>query len=222
MKNITLYILLFACTTVFSQKTNHLQERKGKLFFSVGTEYRITPIWSVKNAEVSFNGTNMDLQNSGMALNLSLDYFVTKNFSLGFTNSVRYDLIIYPYQEIENDFGFKKTENDFIFGFHFYADYHFKIFKNSELFVRLGRSLLNRGTDFTSKETFYDNEGNTILSNYNQENFAYEPWNYAIGYKKDKINLIIGMYGSNISEYFDNDATFLVPYISFKYTIGKL
>ncbi len=55
-----------------------------------------------------------------------------------------------------------------------------------------------------------------------QNDFTYEPWNYAVGYKKDKINIILGMYGSNIAEYFDDNTTFLIPYISFKYTIGKL
>jgi hypothetical protein len=228
------YSLLLICLItvhVFAQestdpKSYDIGQRKGNLFFSLGSEYRITPYYNLNpnpnENQFTFVPTNIDLQNSGVAFNYTFDYFVTKNLALGFSNSIRYDLITLPIDEITSDFGFRPANNSLIFGFHFYLDYHFKIFKDSELFVRIGRSLINRGTEYTEKETFYDDDGNKTLSFIGTEDTGYEPWNYAIGYKKNKISLTLGIYTSAISEYFNDDTTFIIPYLNFKYNIGKL
>lgn len=217
----TFFILLFCCFTCSLWTQSYTTEnRKGGLFFSVGSEYRITPIYPMGtfNNDIA-SATNIDLQSSGVAFNYAFNYFVTKNLSLGFANTIRYDLVTLA-DNITTDFGYRVAHNDFIFGFHFYADYHFQIFKEGELVVRLGKSLLNRGTEFRSKETFYDDEGNVLFSVYSQLDAGYEPWNFAIGYKKKKVFLLLGAYTSSISEYVNAD--FIVPYVKFSYNLGKL
>jgi hypothetical protein len=165
---------------------------------------------------------DVDAQNSGVAFHYGFDFFITKNLSIGFNNSFRYDILIRSVNEIEADFGVQKTDKTLIVGGHLYLDYHVKVFKNSELFARIGRSILNGGTHYTDKTTFYDNQGNLAATSYETQNFQYFTANFAIGYKKDNVELIIGMYASKVSEYFEESESFKVPYINFTYTNGQL
>ncbi len=43
MQKIILTVFLLFCFTIQAQDTDFRDQRKGKLFFNVGTEYRITP-----------------------------------------------------------------------------------------------------------------------------------------------------------------------------------
>jgi hypothetical protein len=220
--------ILIAVSTLFNsyaqiKEINYLspENRKGQVFYKVGAEYRITPLPS--NAILSNNVfVNTDKQNSGTAFFYTLDLFVTKNLSLGFSHTFRYDEVGGLSSGIEGNFGTESTPKALIQGYHFYADYHFKVFRNSELFLRLGRSLINRGTEITVKETFFDDQGNQVLSATGTVDYAYEPWNFAAGWKKRKLEIILGFYTSNISEYFITDEAFIIPYFKFSYNLGRL
>jgi len=200
-----------------AQNSTDIEQRQGKLLFGIGTEYRITPVYSdVATTSI----VNVDAQSSGLALNLSLDYFVTKNISLGFSNSFRYDVITNGDSQGQGNDRISSTDNGLIYDIHFYADYHFKVFNDSELFIRLGKSLLNRGTEYTQTVSLVDPEIGIVGSRTSISDFAYEPWNFGIGFKKDKISVIGGVYTSGNSEYLNGNI--VVPYVSFKYTLGKL
>jgi len=54
-----------------------------------------------------------------------------------------------------------------------------------------------------------------------QSDFAYEPWNFAIGYKKQRVSFLVGAYTSSNSDY-QGVSDIIIPYISFRYNIGKL
>ena len=225
MKLFFLFIIFFCATLSYSQskdKSFYIEERKKNLFFSIGSEYRITPIYSPLESILLTNYVlAVDAQNSGAAINYSLDYFITKNLALGFSHSIRYDVILNDANNISSDFGAESAQRGLIFGYHFYLDYHLKAFKNSELFLRLGKSLLNRGTDFTSKSTF-SVEGFGDITTFLTSDFAYEPWNFAIGYKKQRFSLIGGIYSSSNTEYFQETKSFIIPYFSLRYNLGKL
>lgn len=222
MKNLLFIFLLFTTSILFSQNSYDIDQRKGQLFFSLGTEYRITPFYKSSGGQ-SILPVNIDSQSSGVAFNYTFDYFATKNLSFGFSNSIRYDLVTTGLTQFTNENGFLPVKNDLIFGFHFYADYHFKVFKNAELYLRIGKSLLNRGTEFSSKETLYDQNGQPTVSFTSPTvDTAFEPWNFGIGYKKKKISLTLGVYTSSISEYFNDGTTIGIPYVNFKYNLGKL
>jgi len=222
-----LFVLTFLCQFMAAsqeQKSNSydIKERKGKLFFSLGTEYRITPFYKSSGGQ-NILPVNIDSQSSGVAFNYTFDYFAAKNLSFGFSNSIRYDLVTTGLTQFTTENGFLPVKNDLIFGFHFYADYHFKIFKNAELYLRIGKSLLNRGTEFSRKQTLYDQNGQPTVSFTSPTvDTAFEPWNFGIGYKKKKISLTLGVYTSSISEYFNDGTTIGIPYINFKYNLGKL
>lgn len=218
MKHIILLILLTITTYSFSQ----IEERKGKLFFKVGSEYRITPLpyeFSKVDQRIS---VDIDAQNSGVAFHYGFDYFITKNLSIGFNNSFRYDVLVRNVNEISQDNGVQKTDKTLIVGAHLYLDYHVKVFKNSELFARVGRSMLNGGTEFIRKTTYYDDQGNSVGYSTVNEDFQFFPANFAIGYKRDKVEILIGMYASTQAQYFAETESFKIPYINFTYTIGKL
>ncbi len=215
---------MLLATSLFSQNSYDINQRKGKLFFSLATELRPLPI-RAKDAisNPSFdNASNIDFQSSGMAFSYALDYFINKNLSLGFSQSIRYDLITLPIDEITANFGYRPAKNDFIFDYHLYIDYHFKVFKEGELFLRFGRSFLNRGTEFSEKESSFDSDGNVIISFIGSVDSAYEPYNWGVGYKKKKVSFMLGAYTSSNTEYFNDNSTFIIPYLQFKYNFGKL
>jgi hypothetical protein len=205
------------------QKKTSIDDRKGNLYFSIGTDYRITTIENSDEFQFLNNPdilVNTQVQNTGFAVNYNLDYFISKKLSLGFSHSLRYGIVSQEVNNISGDFGAEASQSNLIFGYHFYFDYHFKIFRNSEVFARFGRSFINRGTDFSTKRPFQETESGTIFQ-ISPSNFAYEPWNFAIGYKKERVSFILGAYTSSNTDYQGED-TFIIPYLSFRYNLGSL
>lgn len=218
MRNLILLIFLTVTAHSFSQ----IEERKGKLFFKVGSEYRITPL-PYDNGKIDQRiPADIDQQNSGVAFHYGFDYFIAKNLSIGFNNSFRYDVLVRNVNKVNEDFGVQKADKTLIIGGHLYMDYHVKVFNNSELFARVGYSLLNGGTEYMEKATYYDNEGNILAYSYANADLSFHAANFAIGYKKGKVELLIGLYSSSTSNYFAETESLKIPYINFTYTIGKL
>ncbi len=165
---------------------------------------------------------NIDAQNSGVAFHYGFDYFITKNLSIGLNNSFRYDVLIRSVNEDNQENGFQKADKTLIIGGHLYLDYHIKVFKDSELFARLGYSLLNGGTEYLEKNTYYDNQGNISGSLLINNDLSFSAANFAIGYKKQKVELLIGLYSSSTSNYFSETESLKIPYINITYTLGKM
>lgn len=228
MKQLIVIVILAIGLSSYSQDF----DRKGKLFINIGPEYRITPFTnnSVLDTDsgyfdptVAGSYTNADTQNSGFALNYSLDYYITKNLSIGLGHSFRYALLnSQPYSPKE--IGPTKTTYRLMMDYHVYADYHVKVFREGELFVRLGISLLNRNSSFQLKETHYDDNGNYLGTSYSRVDYAYESINVALGYKKKKVELMAGFYIDGESEYFTDmglSRTYYIPYLKFNFNVCK-
>ncbi len=221
---IKLFLLsLFVTSIMFAQEI--LPDRKGKLFFKLGTEYRITPLpTDGESTNPRFSGTNSDLQNSGAAIYYGLDFFILQNLSLGFEHSFRYTLLNYNNSDV---IGVSNTEstaatNSLFVGYHFNGTYHFKIFKDSEIFVRVGISLLNRNSNFTYKERVFFDDGELLGTASSELSYNMQTKNYAIGYKKNKFEAVLGIYTTNDPPYFDRSVTYIIPYIKLGYTLGYL
>jgi hypothetical protein len=187
MKNfqIVLVLSLISFFTITAQNSYDIDQRKGKLFFSVGAQYRITPYYNLGSVSGNVSPivvpVNVDLQTSGSALNLSLDYFITRDFTIGFTNGYRYDMVTNIGSNTEGALDFEAADKTLITSLHFYADYHFKVFKDSELFIRLGRSLLNQGTNYIERESFFDDNGQVIGTFLSGQDLGYSAYNFALG-----------------------------------------
>lgn len=215
---------MFTANHLCGQETNYLfpENRKGQVFFKIGSEYRITPLPYAEGITIPEQAVDIDFQNSGVAFFYSLDFFITKNLNVGFSNSFRYDYLGSDLNQLPNDFGAKPADRGLIIGYHFYLDYHFKIFKESEIFIRIGKSLLNRGTNIRYKETFFDTDGNSQGILFSSRDYSFEPTNIGLGWKKNKIEILIGAYISNNTEYFVEQEELIIPYFKFSYNLGRL
>ncbi|UJH67521.1 hypothetical protein [Allomuricauda sp. SCSIO 65647] len=197
-------------------------ERKGKFFFSLGPEYRITPVYKLNNISREALFTNPDMQNSGISLNIGVSYYITERLSVGFNNSFRYDLIVNESDGMGNNTGVSNAKNDIIFGYHFSLGYHFPVFKNGDLFANVGVSLLNRNTGFSITEPVFNGNGDIVGSITSQMDFGYGANRISIGYAKGKSKVMIGTYVSTNTGYFQETTTFWVPFINYSYDFGKL
>lgn len=190
--------------------------REKNFFLNLGAEFRITPIHKSGDQAVATNFINPDLQNSGPVLNIGLDYFFTQNFSVGFKNSVRYDLITTHIDETSSE-----TERGLMFGYHFGFNYHFQIFKKGDLLVNAGLSLLNRKSEYARTEPIFNEEGDVVGSKTSMDNYNFSANKISVGYGKGKSKIMMGIYISRNTKYFEGKATFMVPFISYSIDIAK-
>ena len=226
MKNIyQIIILMILPISLLGQDIR--ETRKGKFIFSVGPEYRITPYYnfvpvSVNNS-ISDGFTNIDKQNSGMAINIDVEYFITKNFALGFTNSFRYDLVVGEYTigsptQVE----IKKAQNGLLLDYNLYLAYYFKIFKKGEFFVNAGFSMMNRNSEFSVKETRLVEGTNDEFTIYTISDYNYFANKISLGYKNGIGKIYLGIYTTQTSPYFNETTRFNIPFIGCSFDIGKL
>lgn len=190
--------------------------RQGLLFFSVGSDYRITPIEKrLESAiypigEFRASADEVGAQNAGVGFRYDLNYFLTTELSLGFSNSLRYDIQLSDRASLTTD-STGPISKTLLVDYHFYADYHFTRFEDSELFVRLGRSYLNTGSQITATQ-------NNAVSDLS---FDYWSWNLGLGYKKQRTHLLFGVFSSSTTNYPQTESL-VIPYLSFTYHVGRL
>jgi len=228
--NFLVFILLVISFSSFSQKAEGIQDalnnRKGNLFFNVGGEYRITPLpYDSTEPESPTFFTNVDFLHSGPALSIGLEYFIRNNLSVGLDHTLSYDTLLYDINELGENFAASKTEKELLHGFHLYFSRYFKISsKNeSEIFIRLGISSFNGGSQFLLVEPVGDDgNGNPVTFFQSQVDFVNFGPNFAIGYRNKRISILAGVYLSNGSTFFRDNFRIVTPYIKLTYTIGKL
>ncbi|WP_421806033.1 hypothetical protein [Flagellimonas sp.] len=213
MKMRLLLLLILLPTYLMSQETF----RDKSFFLNFGTEFRITPIYRNGDQSITTNFINPDLQNSGPAINIGVDYYFTQNFSAGFKTSIRYDLITTNIDGLSSN-----TERGLLFGYHFNLNYHFQIFTKGDLLVDLGLSLLNRNSEYTRNETVFNEEGDVVASNTYMDNYNFSANKISLGYAKGRSRIMTGIYISRNTKYFEDKTTFIIPHISFTYRLAKL
>ncbi|NDV41919.1 hypothetical protein [Flagellimonas sediminis] len=198
----------------------HAQETasdaKNSIMFLLGTEYRITPIYGSVNFSENASFTNIDIQNSGIALNLGLEYGITKNLAIGFANSFRYDLVIAQKPEGNNEINIGKVDYNLIVDYHLYLNYYFKTYTKGGFFVSAGMSLLNTNTDFSIKQIDEYGEGFYV------SDFGFFANRVSIGFQLSKSRIYLGMNMSRTTDYFDETTSFIIPHIGFSYNLARL
>lgn len=196
--------------------------REKNFFLNLGAEFRITPIYKPQDQSVATYFINTDLQNSGPVLNIGIDYYFTQNFSVGVKNSVRYDLITTHIDKTGSGGGTAETERGLMFGYHFNLNYHFQIFKKGDLLVNTGLSLLNRNSEYARTESIFNEEGEVIGSTISIDNYNFSANRISIGYGKGKSKIMIGIYISRNTKYFEAKTTFIVPFLNYSFDVAKL
>ena len=224
-------ILIFLSSFFLSSQQNKSDNldlninRKGQLYFKLGSEFRITPI-PYKSSEISNVGafTNVDQLHSGPALSYGLEFFINKNFSIGLDHSFRYDTVLYDFDPLNTSFSAQKSQKELLQGFHLYFTKYFKISaKDGEIFVRAGLSSFNGGSEFLLVEPLgLDVEDDPIVTFQTQVNFVNFGTNLAVGYRKKKVSALIGFYFSNGGTFFERDFQIATPFLKLTYDLGKL
>lgn len=222
-------ILLFFTNFSFSQEkqittSEHLQDRQGKLFFKVETEYRIGAKYTTRAFQLSrsdYKGfTSIYRQLTGTCLNYNISYFFTKNLDFGFTHSMHYGLLNFE-DDLKSTARTNPSNNTLIMDYHLYLEYYIKIFKKNQIFVRYGQSLMNRNTNYSNKIDFYAPDGTYLGTSLSDVNYNFTASNYAIGLKADRFDLMLGAYFATNTEYPYVDKL-TIPYIKLSYNLGKL
>lgn len=223
MKPFFVFMFIFSFLGSFAQSSEEnpfsIDNRQGLLFFSVGTDYRIFPIEKVLVSptypaypigEFRAGTDEIGPQNTGVGFHYDLNYFLTTALSLGFSNSLRYDIQLSDRASLTTDNTGPKSKT-LLVDYHFYADYHFKAFANSELVLRLGQSYLNTGSQITATEN------NAV----NDFSFDYWSWNLGLGYRKQRTRLMLGVFNSSTTNYPQTESL-VIPYLSITYNLKNL
>lgn len=224
MNRIFILLFLLLYNVVSAQNSFDLEERQGTLFFKLSSEYRITPFFRPQQPSPIGLLIELNEQNSGAAFNYAFDWFATKNLSLGFSHSLRYDHILRGNIDTFGSEDLVAADiNGILMDFHLYAQYHFKVFKKSELFLQLGGSLLNVGSSFEAGRGLLEDNGNFTFITFEDENANFYAVNIGLGWKKKRIAIMGGVYTSRDTVYFTGDQSGLsVPYVRFSYNIGAI
>lgn len=221
-KYVVLIALFCISLNASAQNNTNIEDRARNLFFKVGSDYRITPIYQSSVNDEDNILTSIDSQSSGAAIFYGVEFFPWKQLSLNFNHSFHYTLFYLKSGiEIEAANGTAGAKNEIFMDFHFYINYYIKVFKESEVFIRLGTSMLNRNSNYTSKTSFYQN-GEYIGTISGQRNFNMQAYNFGLGYKKDKVEVLLGIYSTSETPYFVASQSFIIPYANLAYTIGKM
>lgn len=215
MRVAKLFVLLFNIPFFLNAQGNVNNHGK-PLKFLIGTEYRITPIYGATILSESASFTDIDIQNSGTAFNLGLEYEILKNLSAGFSNSFRYDMIIAPTQENNKGINVGATDYKIIVDYHLYFAYYFKVFSKGDVFASAGISFLNTNTSFSVKEV------DDIGERYYLSDFSYFANRISIGFRSLKSRVYLGMNYSRTTDYFNTTTSFIIPHIGFCYDLARL
>lgn len=222
-------LLVFLVTAVsFAQtpKSGYYldKNRKGSLFFNVGTEYRLTPL--PQNGYIEDTAsffTNVDLIHSGPAISYGFEYFTSPNFSIELNHSLRIENILYPVYEIERDFGAELTKNALLHGLHFGGNKYFKISDKGFLFIRAGFSSFNGNSHFLLKRPVsFDENGQADFWFDTEETFWNVGTHFAVGYQSNRVRVVVGAYLSNGSRFYNGNFRIVTPYAKLTYTLGKM
>lgn len=211
-------LLVLVVVPFFLNAQENVNKDVKSLKFLIGTECRITPIYNYSVSSLSEQSifTNRDIQNSGIALNLGLEYEIARNFGVGFSNSFRYDMVIASRPVGENEINVGSTDYKLIIDYHLYVAYYFRAFSKGDIFINAGISLLNTNTNFSIKTIDEFGEGFYI------SDFSFFANRISIGFQFSKSRVYLGMNLSRTTDYFDETTSFIIPHIGFTYNLARL
>lgn len=109
-----------------------------------------------------------------------------------------------------------------MFGYHFGLTYHFQVFKKGYFLVNAGLSLLNRNSEYVSTESTFNEEGEVVDTTSSMDNYNFSANKLSVGYGKGKSKIMMGIYISRNTKYFESKTTFIIPFLSYGFDLAKL
>lgn len=221
MRYCVLVILVLCTIRLIGQNSFSKEDRKGQLFLDVSSEYRVASLFDQDITTIDV--VDLQDQTTGLAFSYAFDWFTGSKVSFGFSHSLRYDHILKATINLDQIGTSSAVDtNSLLMDFHFYFKYYFPVFKKSELYILVGRSILNVGSDYNDVRRFFDEDGTLIVARSSSTNTNYGSWNGGIGWKRDKCSVLAGLYLSDNVIYFRESGILSTPYVRFSYNIGKL
>ena len=225
MKRSVFAILILFGTYCFSQ------QEVSQISFSFGTEYRITPIRQVEAGLVQGIapiGFETDRLLTGYGVNYEIGWEFSKNWTFNFSHTFRYN---YVYDERANSPGNFGVINDrpifsLLMDYHFYIDKHFSLNSDKSIYIRVGRSLANRGSRFATSRIIDVPELGELgeVGQRRDGDLNWQPWNLGVGYQANKISITSGVYINNQHPFgttTNPNPSIILPYINLSYRLKR-
>jgi len=189
------------------------ETRSGKLFFSIGTEYKLALVTN-RQADDPF-GIHVGDQNSGPALLYSLDYYLSAGWSLSFEHSLRYGHLIGPSTDGLAEGGLSTEQFGWFMDYHGALRYVFhQPNPDREFYLSLGLSFLNRGQTAAYQKPPFGATQNEITDPFI---FTYR---LGLGYRAKRTHYSLQFYPIGTNHAYPAMSLY-IPSFKIKYTLGK-
>lgn len=223
-----IYIFRSGSSFRFSRKfnSNWKNNNEGKLYFSIGADYRLGIIFNSNKSVIipyTLGVDEVDL-NKGTGFQYTLDYYLINNLSLGFAHSLRYEHL-YEGSRFSIPGGEDSTAAvpdiyGLLMDYHFFTKFHFQIL-NEKLFIQLGISILNIGQNLNrNRDISFEHYGNEYIHS-PEIDLKDTAIRFGLGYEKNKCSLFGGVYFSDNNPFYA-ETNYIVPYVGFKYRLSNL
>lgn len=202
-----------------------------KFTFSFGTEYRITPIRQVEAGlvqRIAPIGFETERLLTGFGINYEIGWEFAKNWTFNFSHTFRYN---YVYDERANSPGNFGVINDrpvfrLLMDYHFYIDKHFSLNSGKSIYIRVGKSLANRGSRFATSRIIDVPELGELgeVGQRRDGDLNWQPWNLGVGYQANKISITSGVYINNQHPFgttTNPNPSIALPYINLSYRLKR-
>lgn len=214
-KCIFLYLFIGFFASVLSQNS---------ISFSLNSEYRITPIY-LNNSYFQIGdmqpSSNVDEQISGTSIAYLISYnFYKEKYNISFKHSLRRDLLVYENSNLNNS-DLNKPLYTFINDYHFAVERNFKLKNDFVLGLKIGYSLMNRGTEYRYIKTYDDIPDVYVILD---SNLNFNAYSFNIGVSKKKLSFYIGSHfveNNNFSNLNEN-VKILIPNFQLQYKIFEI
>ncbi len=192
---------------------------QNKISLSVGTEYRITPIYLEPDDIYITNiqpTTRNDAQLSGSTLSYSIAYtFHKKKMELSFKHSIRYDMLVYDNSNNDNG-NLNEATHALISDYNISLERKFMLKDDLTFNIRMGYSLMNRGTEYTYVQVL-----NESIYYSSDQDLYFNAISFDFGIERKNLTGYLGIYyaGNHNFKDINPDIGFLIPTIQLQYKL---
>lgn len=210
-----IFILLISSLSSFAQSSY-------KTEISIGTEYRITPIYlqgfdPYIESEPIVN-SNEDHQLSGAGVTYSIKHRFNKlKMKAGFSQTFRYDyLYANTGYTLPTPYKINPIKYNIISDYHFTLEKYWFI-KDNQISALIGYSLMNRGTNYSQTKIigYMDSIPTLMITD---EDFNFSAYHIAVGYQDHLFRYGLGAYISD-SHHFLQPSQIMILYLKMEYII---
>ncbi len=210
----------------FSLSITAQESSRPKIAFSMGIEYRITPIYLEKERGGGTSGFiyyEQDRHLTGSALTTGINFNFKKIISsLSIMNSIRYDHLYYKTSvDANGGIVIGDEKKGFIIDYHLLVKKEFNIAKK-KFYSGLGFSLMNNGTNYSySQRIGTDPSGNPVYA-VSDDDFQYTAFTIPLGIRLEKVEIELLNRFSNRTKFFIIPGRFLQLCLKISYQIPLL